>query len=418
MLYRSGDTPENMHVMTSGRRYSFEMGPIRPPSEGSDHSLLIRATRNCPWNRCAFCRTYRGRRFEYRSVDEIKSDIDAAKAISDELKAASGEMGMGGRIGNELLSRLIRSNPEIYGPEVVGTETANAALQSLVNVANWMASGARTVFLQDANTLIMRTHELVEVLRYLKETFPSIERITSYGRSHTAARKSVEEMKELHDAGLSRLHLGMESGSDEVLEFINKGVTAADHIAGGERIVESGISLSEYIIPGLGGRKWSKKHAVETARVLNQINPDFIRLRSMIVREGTDLYQKLEAGEFEPLTEDEIIDELRLFVENLDCHSYLISDHMANLLWEIEGRLPEERERILGIIKEYQSMPLEQRLALQLQRRMNSHVAVHGGIEEGLKERFDDASRAIEAKSPEAEEKVNSVLAALKQGSM
>ncbi|NQT71271.1 MAG: radical SAM protein [Chloroflexi bacterium] len=404
--------------MNPDKRYSFEIGPIRPPSEGSDQSLLIRATRNCPWNKCEFCHTYRGKRFEYRNVEEIKADIDAAKAISDEIKAMSWRTGVGGSINGELVSSLVRNNPEVYSPDLVGTEAANDRIQSLVNVANWLASGAKTVFLQDANTLIMRTPELVEVIRYLKETFPTIERVTSYARSKTAAKKSLEDLKDLHAAGLSRLHLGLESGCDEVLAFIQKGVTAADHIAGGKNVVESGISLSEYVIPGLGGCRWSKKHAVDTAYVLNQTNPDFIRLRSLVVRKGTDLYGKLESGDFEQLTEDEIVDELRLFIENLDCNSYLISDHMANLLWEIEGQLPEAKESLLKTIDDYKAMPLPQRLDMQLKRRMRSHVAVCGGIDKGLEQTVENAIKSIETQSPEMQKEVETAIAALKQTAM
>jgi len=397
---------------------AFEMGPIRPPSEGSDHSLLIRATRNCPWNKCLFCRTYRGKKFEYRQVDEVKRDIDSAQAISEELKAASRKLGMGGRMSGEVVRSLIQAQPELYDPQRAGPEAAGDRVQNLVNVANWIASGARTVFLQDANTLIMRTPDLVEILQYLKETFPSIERITSYARSHTAARKSAEELRELHEAGLSRLHIGMESGCDEVLEFIRKGVSAADHISAGRKIVASGISLSEYIIPGLGGEKLSEKHALDTASALNQINPDFIRLRSLIVREGTDLYQKYIEGEFEPLTEDGMVDEIRLLVENLDCNSYLVSDHMANLLMEVEGRLPEAKQRLLQTIDEYRTQSLEERLRIQLERRLRSHMAVHGGIQPELEQAVQNAFKSIESRLPDMEAEVDSVLAALKQGSM
>ncbi|MFO8101997.1 MAG: radical SAM protein [Dehalococcoidia bacterium] len=395
----------------------FEMGPIRPPSEGSDHSLLIRATRNCPWNKCAFCRTYRGKKFEYRSAEEVKGDIDAARAISDELKAVSWKMGLGGRMSGALIRAIMQNDPELYDQEIAGSE-AVARVQSMINVANWIASGARTVFLQDANSLIMRTPDLLEVLTHLKETFPSIERITSYARSHTAARKSVEELKQLHRAGLSRLHIGMESGCDEVLEFIRKGVTAAEHIAAGQKVTEAGIELSEYVIPGLGGRRLSEKHAVDTAHVLNQINADFIRLRSLILREGTDLYRMYEAGEFDPPSEDEIIDELRLFIDHLDCSSYLVSDHMANLLQEIEGHLPQAKDSLLGIIDEYRSMPLEERLELQLKRRLRSHATIHGGIDKELEQSVQHAFDSIEKKAPEMEAETSAVLAILKQGSM
>jgi len=396
----------------------YEMGPIRPPSEGNDHSLLIRATRNCPWNKCLFCRTYRGKKFAYRPVEEIKRDIDSARAITGELQSVSCQMGLGGRMTGEVIRSVIGSQPELYDPQYVNEASVDDRVQCLINAANWLASGARTVFLQDANTMIMRTPDLVQVLRYLKETFPSIERITAYARSHTAARKSLEELQELHQSGLSRLHIGMESGCDEVLAFIRKGVSGADHIAAGQKITASGISLSEYVIPGLGGKTWSEKHARDTAAALNQINADFIRLRSLIVREGTDLYQRYAAGEFEPLTEDGMIDEIGLLVENLECRSYLVSDHMANLLTEVEGQLPEAKDRLLGIIDEYRSKPVAQRLELQLQRRLRSHIAVHGGVRKPLDQAVQSAFASIASGASDMESKVDSVLVSLKQGTM
>ena len=398
------------------RNYSFELGPIRPPSEGQDHSLLIRATRNCPWNRCQFCNVYKGQRFVYRSVEEVKRDIGVAKTLSDELKSASWRIGYGGKVSNEVVTAIVQGNPEVYGRELVEPEVLTARLHSLVSVANWLNFGARTVFLQDANSLIMRTPELVEVIRYLKETFPSIERVTSYARSKTTAKKSPEEFKELHEAGLSRLHVGLESGYDEVLEDMQKGVTAEEHIKGGRRVVESGISLSEYVMPGLGGRRWSEPHALETARVLSQINPAFIRIRSLIVRRGTPLYDRLEAGEFEQLTEDEVVDEIGLFIENLDCDSYVASDQMSNLLWEIEGKLPEEKGAMLKAINEYKAMLPAERLNLRLERRLRSYLAVYGRLDQSVNEKVQQAFESVQKDSPDMGARVDEALSALKNG--
>lgn len=418
MLNHSGGKVTPAYRMNTGRpkNYSFELGPIRPPSEGQDHSLLIRATRNCPWNRCQFCNVYKGQRFVYRSVEEVKQDIDVAKTLSDELKAASWRIGYGGKVSNEVVTAMVQSNPEVYGRELVEPEVLMARLHSLVSVANWLNFGARTVFLQDANSLIMRTPELVEVIRYLKETFPSIERVTSYARSKTTAKKSPEEFKELHEAGLSRLHVGLESGYDEVLEDMQKGVTAEEHIKGGRRVVESGISLSEYVMPGLGGRRWSEPHALETARVLSQINPAFIRIRSLIVRRGTPLYDMLEAGEFEQLTEDEVVDEIGLFIENLDCDSYVASDQMSNLLWEIEGKLPEEKGAMLKAINEYKAMLPAERLNLRLERRLRSYLAVYGRLDQSLNEKVQEAFESVQKDSPDMGARVDEALSALKNG--
>ncbi|MDP2951972.1 MAG: radical SAM protein [Chloroflexota bacterium] len=398
------------------KAYSFEMGPIRPPSEGQDCSLLIRATRNCPWNRCHFCRTYQGLKFGYRSVAEIKADIDVAHDLSQEIKAASWRSGLGGIVGNNTLGVMVRAHPEVYGQGAAEPAELEARLSSLVNVGRWLASGGRTAFLQDANTIIMRTPELVEVIKYLKEAFPTLERVTSYGRAKTAARKSPEEMKAIHEAGLSRLHVGLESGCDQVLERMEKGVTAAEHIAGGRRVVEAGISLSEYVMPGLGGRRWSREHALETARVLNEIGPDFIRLRSLIVRPGSPLFVEMEEGDFEPLGEDEVIDEIALFISNLSCRSYLASDQMSNLLGEIEGQLPQDKEDILAVIDRYRAMPLPERLGFRLKRRLGSHLAVFGQLEPGLKAMVEEALGSLKAEATDAEDKVDKTIVALKRG--
>ncbi|MDO8491880.1 MAG: radical SAM protein, partial [Dehalococcoidia bacterium] len=360
-----------------GKPFCFEMGPIRPPSEGQDRSLLIRLVRNCPWNRCDFCSAYKGAKFEYRDVAEVKRDIDAVKSIADALRAASWKQGLGGRVTDGAVRAMVQERFDLYQATADSAADVNQRLQNLVSVANWMNVGAKTVFLQDADAMIMRVPELVEVLRHLKQTFPSIERITSYARSKTIYKRSLEEMKALHEAGLSRLHVGLESGCDEVLEFMQKGVTGRQQIEAGRKIVAAGITLSEYVMPGLGGKKWSQKHAVDTAHVLNEIGKvDFIRLRSLIVRKNTPLFERLIEGDFVQLTEDEMVEEERLFVSSLTCEANLVSDQMSNLLWEVEGRLPQDKTAILSAIDSYQSMPEFDKLEFRLQRRAGSYTAV------------------------------------------
>ena len=332
----------------------FEQGPIRPPSEA--RSLLLRPTRNCPWNKCAFCHTYKNTRFELRPVDEIKRDIDAARDLADAVRELSWKLGQGGEVNDAVVSY-------VFGNEGFFSDTFR-------HVAAWLYFGGKTVFLQDADTLIMKTDDLVEILRYLRGKFPGIERVTSYCRSRTAGHKSVDDLRRIREAGLVRIHVGLESGCDEVLAFIRKGATAADHIKGGKRIVEAGISLCEYVMPGLGGRSRSREHAVETARVLNEINPDHIRLRTLSVRRGTALHEKMAAGEFEPLGDEEILQEIRLFIESLDgIRSRIVSDHILNLLEELEGNLPEEKERLLSVIDRYFALSETDRLIFRLGRR-------------------------------------------------
>jgi len=392
------------------KNFFFEMGPIRPPSESQ--SLLIRATRNCPWNRCEFCPTYKNVKFEYRKVEEIKKDIDVAKVIADGIKTASWRFGLAGRVSNEVIKAIFQGNPEIYQ----GDGNSQLKLQNLINVANWLSSGGKTCFLQDANTLIMRTPELIEVIKYLKTVFPSIERVTSYARSKTCAKKTLQELKDLKGAGLSRLHVGLESGCDEVLEFMQKGVTAKEHISGGRKVVESGISLSEYIMPGLGGKNWSEKHARESARVLNEINPDFIRLRSLIVKKGSPLRDKRDLGQFEELSEDEVVDEIGFCIENLNCSSYLASDQMSNLLSEVEGQLPQDKEKILEVIRKYKNKSPMERLEFRLKTRLRSYRGVYGRIEPELNQKIQEALEAIRKESPDAETKTNQAISALKEG--
>jgi len=331
--------------------YSFELGPIRPPSEA--RSLLIRATRNCPWNRCQFCPVYKTQKFELRPVEEIEKDIQTARVISEEIRTLAWKMGYGGRLKD--IAAMLCNSPHY-----------NASVK---NVALWLYFDAESAFLQDANSLIMRTPDLVRVIRSLRAAFPSLTRITSYGRSKTTAKKSLEELKELYEAGLSRLHVGLETGYDDLLRYMQKGVTAEEHIEGGKRVKESGISLCEYVMPGLGGKNMSKEHVEQTARVLNEIDPDYIRLRTLEVGEGMPLLQKLQEGDFKLQTEDEVVEEIGALVERLDCRSELKSDHILNLLPEVEGKLPQDKEKMLATINRYLALPLSERVNFQLGRR-------------------------------------------------
>ncbi len=345
------------------KRTSFEIGPIRPPSEGGSFSLLLRITRNCPWNRCAFCSTYKGEKFQLRSVAEIKADIESAKAISNELKALSWKLGYAGRIAP--LATIIQSSL-LYGKDVrylVGDELSN--FYCVVNVFNWLCSGGKTTFLQDADTPIMHTHQLVEVIRYLKETFPSIERVTSYARAKTITKKKPDELSQLRQIGLSRLHIGLETGDDELLSYVNKGVTTEGHILAGRKALEAGFELSEYVMPGLGGKSKWVQHAKNTARVLNEINPHFIRLRPFVPKYNTPMFEVYQKGEFELTSPHERLHEIRLMIENLHVTSRICFDHNLNpsyrsgnrliplLKQDYEGyKFPEEKEVVLELINQ------------------------------------------------------------------
>ena len=333
---------------------SFEQGPIRPPNEA--RSLLLRITRNCPWNQCLFCPVYKGQKFSLRTAEEVKTDIQTARDIADDIKALSWKMGDSGLITNRVMAYILRDHNYSY---------------SYKGVALWLFYGTGECFLQDADNFIMRTEDLVEVVRFLREKFPDLRRVTTYSRSRTVSRKSLAEMKEIREAGLDRIHIGLESGHDPVLKFIKKGVTAARHIDAGRKVIDAGMSLSEYVMPGLGGEAMWKEHAVETARVLNQINPHYIRLRSLRVPTRAPLYQKLMSGEFRMLTDDQVVEEIRLFIESLSdgITSNITSDHIMNLLEEIKGKLPEEKENMLAVIRTYQDLPESDRMIYRIGRR-------------------------------------------------
>ena len=295
-------------------RPPIELGPIRPVDEAD--SLLIRTTRSCPWNRCEFCVNYKDMRFSMRSIDDIKKDIVAAAEYYD---------------GHPF----------------------------------------RSCFLQDGDSFIMKTADLVEILAFLKQHFPSLERVTSYGRAQTMTRKSPQEIQEICDAGLKLLYCGMESGSDRVLENIKKGVVSADTIRAAQMAKAAGMEISEFIILGLGGTALWEEHATETARVLNEIDPDFIRVLTIGVKEGSGLERQIAEGTFQLQTEKNIIEEQRLLIESLEgISSFYVNHHAVDLLMEARGQFPEEKPKLMAIMDRYLSMPEDERINYTLGRRM------------------------------------------------
>ena len=376
------------YSVTEKLSHTFELGPIRPPSEA--YSLLIRATKNCPWNRCQFCPIYKGSKFELRSVEEIIKDIEAAKTINESIKEIAWKMGYGNKVLE--VAAMFANQPQ-YG-------------QCVHNVALWLGTGGKSAFLQDSNTLIMRTPELTQVITFLRKTFPSLNRVTTYGRSHTAARKSLAELKELKDAGLDRIHMGLETGYDPLLAYMEKGCTAKNHIEGGKKVKESGISLCEYVMPGLGGQKMSQEHARETARVLNEIDPDYIRLRSLHITPTMPLWTRLQDGDFELQTEDEVVKEIGVFIENLQVTSYLTSDHILNLLMEVEGKMPEDKGKCLNIINKYLSLPDEERLNFNFGKRAGLYNRLANLSDSYKHDQIDQAIKRLRAQGSNVEEAI------------
>jgi radical SAM superfamily enzyme YgiQ (UPF0313 family) len=334
---------------------NLETGPIRPPSEAE--SLLLRLTRNCTWNKCAFCHIYKGKEFSRRTVEEIKNEIDTIQKISDDLKKISNDLGRKGAIDREVLAKAVDKNISMQ--------------DEIYRIGSWIYSGAKTVFLQDANSMVMKTEDIVTILKYLKERFPSIERITTYARSKTVSKKTLEELKDLKSAGLTRLHIGMESGSNKVLEMMSKGVTADDHISAGQKAMAAGFDLSVYFMPGLGGKELSNENALETAKVINAINPTFIRIRTTVPVPGTPLYQMMTEKKWTPLSDEDKVRELRLLIENLDgITSTFLSDHIMNLLEDLGGDFPQGKKDMLMLIDDFLKMDKEDKENFIIGRRL------------------------------------------------
>lgn len=291
-----------------------ELGPIRPVTEAN--SLLIRVTRGCPWNKCVFCTNYKGIRFSRRSVDEIKKDIVTAAEYYDHHPFES-------------------------------------------------------CFLQDGDSFILKTQHLVEILRFLKEHFPTLKGVTSYGRAQTIVRKSPQEMKEISDAGLTRLYCGMESGSDRVLKLVRKGVTSADIIKAAWLAKDAGMEISEFIILGLGGRELWKNHATKTAATLNKIDPHAILLLTIRVWQDSEMDRLLKEGKYQLQTESNIVEEQRLLVENLNgITSYYDNHHVGDLLIEAKGWLPEDKHKLLTTLDRFLSLSSSDKINFVLGTRL------------------------------------------------
>lgn len=270
----------------------YEGTVFRPPSEA--HSLLIQATIGCPHNKCSFCSMYKKTRFRIRPVQDIKEDLLAAR--------------------------------DYYGKYI------------------------ESIFFPDGNTIIMKTEQLLEIFNYANELFPELERITVYGSARFVNKKSVEDLRRLKEAGLKRLHMGMESGDDIVLQKINKGTNSEEIIEAGLKLKSAGIQTSEYYLVGIGGKARWREHAENSARVLSAFSPDFIRLRTFAPERNTPILEEIQAGEFEYLSPHEALREIRVLIENLTCNnSMVLSDHITNY-WNINGIIPRDRDKMLAEI--------------------------------------------------------------------
>lgn len=270
-------------------------GPIyRPPSEAD--SLLIQATVGCPHNKCSFCMVYKkGPRFSVRPVPEICEDIDVAF--------------------------------DHYGSKV------------------------RSIFFPAGNTIAMPTRDLAAICRHSKTKFPELQRMTVYGSSQYIVKKGLPDMRLLQEAGLSRIHVGLESGDDTILKKVKKGTNTVEQIQAGQIVKQAGMQLSEYVILGLGGTERSTEHALKTAEAINAIEPDFIRLRTLFPKINTLLLHQISKGRFQLLSPHQVLRETRLLIENLFISTVLTSDHYTNYL-NLSGKLPEDKDRLIETVNQ------------------------------------------------------------------
>ncbi len=314
----------------------FETGPIRPPSEAG--SYLVRLTRGCPWNRCTFCTTYKRERFQIRELAEVLADIDSMARIRERLLSA--------------------------GPMMRPSSSHEWM------VANAIGGGDATLFLQDGDSLSAKPAYILAVLEHLKKRLPQITRITTYARSRTISHRDLDLLKSYRELGLNRIHIGMETAHDPLLKLIEKGVDFDTHVKAGRRVVEAGIELSEYVMPGIGGREMSEGHARDTAKAISLIDPHFVRLRTLCLHPKMKISSTFADGTLTRASDEDIVDEIRSFVAQLVVtRTRLASDHILNLLGELEGDVANEKERLLAICDRYRALDKYEKRLFEVGRR-------------------------------------------------
>ena len=272
--------------------YEYDYPLYRPPSEA--YSLIIQATLGCSQNKCTFCNMYKNKKFTIKPLEQIKKEIDFFR---------------------------------IY------------------------VKKAERIFLADGDALIMPMKILKEIFIYINEKFPEAERISLYGSPKSILLKTPEELLELKNLGLGLIYLGVESGSDKILSSVKKGVSREEIITAGKKVKKVGIPLSVTAVAGLGGKENSIEHAVETASLISEINPDYFGVLTLMLEEGTELLEEYKKGNFIPLSSSEILEETKLMIKNINVKEKCIfrSNHASNYV-SLKGTLPYEKENILKTI--------------------------------------------------------------------
>ena len=275
---------------------TYDTPVFRPPSEA--RSFILRVTRGCAHNKCTYCNMYRGVPFQILKDEEISRQIALA--------------------------------------------------------AHFGKDRVRRVFLADGDALVLPTAKLLKILQALRDTFPKLQRVSSYAAPKDILRKSEDELRQLKEAGLQLLYYGMETGDDATLKAVNKGVSGEEAVEAGRRVTASGMKLSIMVILGLAGKEGSYRHAIETAKAINIIQPTMWSALCLMLYRGSELLEQFERGEFNPLSPAECMEELYTIMENVnlpaDKHCLFRSNHISNYI-PLAGTLPKDKQKLLAEIK-------------------------------------------------------------------
>lgn len=264
---------------------------FRPPSEA--RSLIVQVTIGCAHNDCTFCYMYKDEPFIIRKVEDVQKDL---------IEMSS------------------------YRPYI------------------------ERIFLADGDALVVKTKDLLTILQTIREYYPNVQRVSAYATAQDINRKSVEELKALYDHGLEMLYIGFESGDEEILKEIKKGVTCQEYLAAMEKCHEVGFQTSITIIAGLGGTKKWEQNAIQTAKLISATKPDYVSYLTMRIYRNTPLYKDYQSGAFQMPEPGEILREMRLFLECVDSEGTVFrSNHASNYLL-LAGTLNEDREDLIAAI--------------------------------------------------------------------
>ena len=284
---------------------------IRPPSEA--YSYFLPLTGGCSNNTCGFCNYYYGSKLQVRDLDEVKREIEAL-----DLYARTG-----------------------------------VRLPDVPNIVYRLADqwDGKKIFLQDADALVYPVSKLIDVLKYIGEKLPSVERIATYGTAQDVLRRTTAELAELKRLKLGIIYIGLESGDDEILKMIDKGIDAEHIIEAGRKIKDAGILSSVTVILGLGGVPLSERHALATARALTRMDPDYAGALTLTLVEGTPMYDRWQKGDFQPVTPFRSLEELVLIIENSTFTNCFFSSMHASNYFSLRGTLPQDKERLLAELR-------------------------------------------------------------------